>query len=145
MLELNGTFLVLFLSFAIFAFLMRRFFYDPMKKIRDERDNYVESMLLSAQKAKIEADETVKKYNSKIEEARLQSSSLLEKEILDAKEKREGTLKSEREKTLEEQKQKIEILEQEFSSSKSALNNEVNHIAKMISLKLIKEEIKGKI
>ena len=41
MLEFNGTAIVLAISFVIFVILENFIFYKPLKKILDERENYI--------------------------------------------------------------------------------------------------------
>ena len=73
MIELNGTSIVLAISFVIFVILLNFLFYKPMKKVMEERAKYIQDNKNDADTDNSKTQKLIEEKNTKIAEAKKQS------------------------------------------------------------------------
>lgn len=125
LLDFDGTFLVILISFLIFAFVMHKIFYLPMRKVIQEREEYIGFNFEEAKKTTENAEKFIDEYNQKIKAARFSGQKALDDYINDGK--------KEKNKIVIQANQKAE---QEIKAAKESLINEKNN-----AIETLKEDV----
>ena len=68
--EFNGTFLAVIISFSVFVFLMNKLLYEPVRKIVQERNDFVSGNYSDADLNNKKAEELTSECENKIVEAK---------------------------------------------------------------------------
>lgn len=141
MLEFNGTFIVLAISFVIFVVLENFIFYRPLKKVIDERTAYIKENEALADESSSAAQNLVNEKDGKIAQAKEESSQMIE--ALNSKEQEKFDLmlkeaKQNSNKSLDEAKTK---LEEEKNIAENELKKEIGVYASDIISKILKKEV----
>lgn len=97
--EFNGTFFAAIISFLAFVFVMNKMLYEPVRRIVNERNNFISNNYELADKNNQKADELSAEHDEKIIAAK-EDGRVKYNELLDGyKEKRSNILKSAQEKS----------------------------------------------
>lgn len=116
LLDFDGTFLVILISFLIFAFVMHKVFYLPVRKVIQEREEYIGFNFEEAKKTTVNAEKFIDEYNQKIHSAKLSGQKALDDYV--------NAGKKEKNKIVIEATKKAE---QEINTAKELLTNEKNN------------------
>ncbi len=141
MLEFNGTFIVIVISFVVFMIIMQYIFYKPMMEMKAQRDAYVDTNRRLADNADGESQGLIKEFNNKIFNAKAKSNEIVSAEI--------ETANKERTKILQEKQNimqdKIETAEQKIEEEKNNsienLKPQIVALAQEISSKILNEDV----
>ena len=141
MLEFNGTILVIAISFILFVILENFIFYRPMKKILQDRANYIEKNETEAKDNLSAAKSLEDERDEKIATAKGQSSQIINDITNETQQKYDVAVKEAKvnsNKQLEEMKsnliaKKIEV--------QNALRSEIASHASAIVSKILKKDI----
>jgi len=141
LLTINGTLLVVALSFVIFTIVMQKVFYRPISQIRQKRIKYIKGVKIDAQKAQEEAENLKKEYQEKIIAARKKTSEQTAEAINEANE--------EKNKILEEKKQDVarfiaegrQKIQEEKLNTFLSLKENISGYAHDISQKILNENV----
>ena len=122
MLEFNGTFIVLGISFVIFVILENFIFYRPMKNVLSQRAEYIRENESSADKS-------------------YKSAKILNESINKEQEKFDSAVKEAKNNSNNEIVQMQEKLSQEQTMAKNELKKEIGIFASEIISKILKKEV----
>jgi F-type H+-transporting ATPase subunit b len=87
-----GTIIWTIITFVILAFLLGRFAWKPLLQVLEEREKTVRDSLEQAQKARIEAEETLRRNQELLAGARRETAAILEQGKREAESLRGETL-----------------------------------------------------
>lgn len=141
MLQIDGTIIVLAISFIIFMFVMQQIFYSPMDKVRQERNKYIEKNKELAQKAEDDSLKLVKQRDEKIHIARKQASNEVLTEKDSAKQLSAKTIKENNIKAQEKLESSKNVIAKDKEVAKEELKKEVINLAHQISSKVLGKEV----
>jgi len=141
LLTINGTLIVIIVSFIIFVVLMQKIFYGPITEIRRKRSDYIKKMKTEADEAFLETQKLNKDYQENIKEAR--------KKVFEKTTELLNEANDEKNKILEEKKQEIseylveqkQIIQNDKTEAIEALKGQVMDYAYNISKKILGEEV----
>ena len=140
MLELDGTILVLAISFIIFVIIMQKIFYSPMAEVREERNNYISGNVKLAEDAVEEANKLLKNHESEITQSRIKASHLVSQSTTNANKEKARILEEVSQKADEKINFDREIIQRDKLNAKEALRQDVLALAFSISNKILGEE-----
>ncbi len=141
LLTLNGTLLIIAVSFIIFTIIMQKIFYGPIFRIRQKRTQYIKGIKSDAMKAQQETEELKKDYTAKILAARKKVSEKTAKAIKEANEEKLQILEEKKQdahRFLEEGRHRIH---RERHKTFESLKENISGYAFDISKKILNEEI----
>ena len=141
MLEFNGTFIVLGISFVIFVILENFIFYRPMKNVLSQRAEYIRENESSADKSYKAASDLIEQRNKKISDAQEKSAKILNESINKEQEKFDSAVKEAKNNSNNEIVQMQEKLSQEQTMAKNELKKEIGIFASEIISKILKKEV----
>ena len=141
MLEFNGTAIVLAISFVIFVILENLIFYKPMKKVLDERENYITDNEKSASDNLTTAQTLVEEKDKKIAEAKGKSSQLLNETSLKTQEEFDVAVKDAKQNSNAKLDELKNNLEEEKVTVQDELKKEIGAYAANIISKILKKEV----
>lgn len=141
MLEFNGTAIVLAISFVIFVILENVIFYKPMKKVLDERENYIADNEKSANDNLSTAQALVEEKDQKIAEAKGKSSQLLNETSLKTQEKFDAAVKDAKQNSNSKLEELKNNLEAEKLAAQDELKKEIGTYAANIISKILKKDV----
>lgn len=146
LLTINGTIVVIIVSFVLFTILMQKIFYAPVTGIRNKRDNHIKNLKDEAEGAAQEAEKLDKEYKESLGVARKKVFDKTSEIISQANHEKTNILEEKKQKVnvfLDEQKQ---ILKSNESQAVDSLKHQVLDYAYRISVKILGEDtsIEGK-
>ena len=141
MLEFNGTFIVIAISFVIFVILENFIFYRPLKKILTERADYIKNNELDADKNYSAAKVLVEEKEQKIGQAKGKSSQILNDANQKSQEKFDLAIKEAKQssnRAIDEMKEK---LQNDKAEVQNELKREIGGYASAIISKVLKKDV----
>ena len=139
--EFNATFLVTAISFIVFTFVMNKIFYEPLTKVINERENFINGTISDAKNSEQQAEILLKNKEDKIKQTSAKTAQI----ITDATNKAEADAE---ELTNEAKRQallKLEVAEHEIKEEavkvQSDLKTKVKSLAELIASKILQEEM----
>ena len=141
MLEFNGTFIILAISFVIFVVLENFIFYRPLKRVMLERADYIKENEDFAGKSYSAMQSLIAEKDEKISQAREKSFMILNDTNAGEQEKFDVAIKEAKQNS---NKNLIEIqtkLEEEKIQVKNELKKEIGIYASDIISKILKKEV----
>lgn len=141
LLEIDGTLVFIAGSFVIFTLVMQQLFYGPLIRIREKRQNHLDSIKNAADKALEKAESLDVEYVEKIKDARKKVSENTASVLAEAN--------SEKSKIIEERKQQVseflsanrQQIQEEKAKSLDDLSKNVIHYAADIYKKILDEDM----
>ncbi len=131
---------VLLNTLAIF-FVARKYLFEPVHKMIQNRQNEIDGLYASASKAKNDAEELEKSYQEKLAEAQSTSDRLI-KEAVDRAQKREEEIVEKANKEASAIREKAEAdIEREKKKALNDAKNEISSLAVAIAEKVVAREI----
>lgn len=135
--EFNATFLISALSFIVFVFIMNAIFYQPVMKIMEERNAFINKNEQDAMKANADSEEISKQKQNELSKARAEAKVSVD----EGSEKFKTENKAVIETFAADQKHKTETeknkLNNEAINSQQELNQSSENISKMITNKIL--------
>ena len=141
MLEFNGTAIVLAISFVVFVILENFIFYRPLKKVMDERADYIRQNEMKADENSSAAKNLIEEKDEKIANAKSKSAKILSDANAKTQEKFDKEIRLAKQNSnniLNEEKIK---LEEEKNLVKNELKKEIGGYASDIISKILKKEV----
>lgn len=141
MLEFNGTAIVLAISFVVFVILENFIFYRPLKKVMDERADYISQNEIKADEDSSAAKNLIDEKDEKIADAKSKSAKILSDANAKTQEKFDNEIRLAKQNSnniLNEEKIK---LEEEKNQVKNELKKEIGGYASDIISKILKKEV----
>lgn len=137
MLSINANLIIVFILVWITIFLLKKFFFDPVQKIRARRESLLAEEKTAHEKASKELNDLVERLESEFRQARqeaLTRRQALEAEALQARNELIGQMQAEYRRQIAQARQEITQLAQEL---KGQLEAEVEALAAKIEEKLL--------
>lgn len=141
MLDINGTLIIVFVSFLVFMVIMQKIFYAPMTEIRKERRNYVDGNLNQAKATREEAENILKDYDNKITQARIKANNIVFEHTSSANKDKAKVIENTINEVSNQIKDERESIINDKSVAKEALKAEIISLAHSISAKILGEEV----
>ena len=141
MLEFNGTFIILAISFVIFVALENVIFYRPLKKILRERADYIKGNETFAGESYTAMQSLIAQKDEKIAKAREKSSVLLNDTNAKAQEEFDIAIKEAKQNSNKYLNETQVQLEEEKIQVKNELKKEIGIYASDIISKILKKDI----
>ncbi|HEY8449676.1 MAG TPA: F0F1 ATP synthase subunit B [Bacillota bacterium] len=129
------------INFAIFAFLLGRFFFKPVIALLDERRATIQASLDEARRAREEAEAARTEYDQRLAEARREAQEIIERaENLAEKERQErlAAAQKEAEELLERARQTIA---REREEAIAALRAEVADLTVLAAERILRKQL----
>ena len=135
MLELNGTLIVLLVSFLLFMWALNLVFVKPVAAVLAARASNIEGDLNAARDMRKQAEEKTDSYQKGLGSVREQAQAIINTAIGEAQEKRN----KEMEKVMEEGRQKLEAASRTLAEEKTKLmDGLVEEEVKLVNMMLEK-------
>ncbi|MDD3013404.1 MAG: F0F1 ATP synthase subunit B [Candidatus Gastranaerophilales bacterium] len=141
LLQLDGTLIIMAISFIIFMFIMQKIFYSPMTEVRKERDNYIDETRNKARHSKEQAAILEAEYESKINQARTTANNIVFKSTSAATKEKTAIIEQKTQNLTEQVNQAKENILKDKNAAQDALKMQVSSLAQNISTKILGEEI----
>lgn len=138
--EFNATFIVSIFSFIVFIIIMNAIFYEPILKIIEEREKFINGNYNDAKNSRNETQVLINKKDSRLTQALTESRKIITDTVNDANEK--SKVLTDNAKLANSQKidiTKTQLQEQEKEISQAL---SIQDIAQSISNKVLGIEIK---
>ncbi|MFA6989348.1 MAG: ATP synthase F0 subunit B [Candidatus Gastranaerophilaceae bacterium] len=137
LLEIDGTIIVLIISFIVFVFIMQKILYSPLGNVRNERKRYIRNNKRYTSYNFAKKLQLIDKKQAEIIKARQEANEALNKETAGAHKKKTEVVTD----ALNNSKQKVigfkNQLEIEKTQTKEVLKSEITQIASAISSKIL--------
>jgi len=141
LLQLDGTLILMAISFIIFMFIMQKIFYSPMTEVRKERDNYINETRNKARQTKEQSAILEAEYAGKISEARSTANNIVLKSTSAASNEKAAVLDQKKQEINEQIRLAKENILKDKNAAQEALKLQVSSLAQSISAKILGEEI----
>ena len=140
MIELNGTSIVLAISFVIFVILLNFLFYKPMKKVMEERAKYIQDNKDDAETNNSKTQKLIEEKDAKILEAKRQSFEHLNEINLNVKEKLDIAINGAKAEFKQKTDKQFADLKLEKEEVLNSMKGEIAQISSKISSKVLGKE-----
>lgn len=140
MFALDGTFLLVFLSFLLFMFGMKMIFFDPIMTIKQERENTIDAGKSAAADAEAKRGKVSLEYQEKMAEARRNAQKVIQEMREQAKSKAGERVAATRKQALETMDAQLLQLQTARESVYQTLQSERDDLTKAIVAKLTEPE-----
>ncbi|OGI22044.1 MAG: hypothetical protein A2287_09695 [Candidatus Melainabacteria bacterium RIFOXYA12_FULL_32_12] len=141
MLEIDGTLIVVIISFLAFMVIMQKIFYAPMTEIRQDRNNYINDNLEKARITREESGNIVKDYENTITQARIKANNIVFDSTSSANKDKSQVIGD----TMNEVNNQVQIGRESILNDKNnareALKPQIISLAHSISAKVLGEEV----
>lgn len=141
LLTINGTLVVIVISFIIFVILMQKIFYGPITEIRRKRSEYIKKMKAEANEAFLETEKLNKDYQGNLKEARKKVSEKTTELLNEANEDKNKILEEKKQEISEYLGEQKQIIQNDKTQAIEALKGQVMDYAYNISRKVLGEDI----
>lgn len=135
--EFNATFLISALSFIVFVFIMNAIFYQPVMKIMEERNAFINKNEQDAMKANADSEEISKQKQNELSKVRAEAKVSVDEGSAKFKTENKAVIET----FAADQKHKTETeknkLNNEAINSQPELNQSSENISKMITNKIL--------
>ncbi len=137
MIELNGTSIVLAISFVIFVILLNFLFYKPMKKVMEERTKYIQDNKDDAETNISKTQKLIEEKDAKIAKAKKQSFDFLNETNLNVKEKLDIAVNGAKAEFKQKTDKQIADLKREKEEVLNSMKGEIAELSSEISSKVL--------
>ena len=137
MIELNGTSIVLAISFVIFVILLNFLFYKPLKKVMEERAKYIQDNKDDADTNNAKTQQLIQEKDAKISEAKKKSFDYLNEINLNVKEKLDIAINGAKAEFKQKTDKQIIDLKNEKAEVLNSMKGEIAQISSEISSKIL--------
>jgi F-type H+-transporting ATPase subunit b len=141
LLEIDGTAIILAISFIVFAFIMQKVFYSPITAVRKERTNYIRNNNDAAGLSETEAQNTLIEHESTIMQAKKNAAETVSASTGKANERKTTILAIAHKKAKDRFEASKEELYAEKKTAKAQLKSEILTLAHAISSKVLGKDV----
>ena len=140
LIQLDGTFIFVAISFLIFLAIIKWILFHPFTKIIDEREKFIDKNIKTEQESKQKSKDLILERDRKIKSSRAEAGEIIKQTSLQAQKDGEKMIKNFKKEVAKELEENKESLTQSSISSKKELKHEVNGFVKSIVSKILNEE-----
>ncbi|MBR1373037.1 F0F1 ATP synthase subunit B, partial [bacterium] len=143
--EFNATFLATIISFLIFVYLMNKVLYEPVRRIVNERHDFIEGNYSDADNNNAKAEELSEKREEELKEAKDNAKAKYNELIDNYKNQKSEIVKNAQEETSKELEDAYNNLNNVSNEAKEKLKGSMTDLANDIVEKVIgyRSEIQG--
>lgn len=141
LLHFDGTLIVIAISFIIFAIIMHKIFYIPMRRVMDERKDYIQLHIDEAKKIDSDAKEAINQYNQKLNTARLTGQGKVEESTELSRDKKSKLLSEASVRAHGEIKVAKQSLQKEKEDALMQIRDDVGPLAQQIVSKILGTDV----
>ena len=143
--DFNGTFFAAIISFLVFVFVMNKMLYEPVRKIVNERNSFINGNYNSANENNSKAAELSNQREEKISEAKEDARGKYNEILVDYKDKKTNIVKDAQNKSHEELELAYENLKNVSNDAKENLKWKMTDLANDIVEKVLgyRSEVQG--
>jgi F-type H+-transporting ATPase subunit b len=136
MISFNATLFIVFLSFLVFMFLMKIVFFDPVMRLKLEREQQLKQDEEKAQECQNSIENLNKDYHAGLEDARKRSQEIIQSVRAEAKAEAQQALQKAREEAHAKLESDLESLKVWREETRHGLQTKKQEIAAMIAKQL---------
>ncbi|MCA9788947.1 MAG: ATP synthase F0 subunit B [Cyanobacteria bacterium HKST-UBA06] len=111
MMTIDGTALIVFLSFFVFMLLMKPLFWEPMLALKQQRETHVQAGEVAAVQARQKAEQLETDVAKKMGEARQKAQDIIQKKRDEARARANQHLAQSRQSVVDQQRERSAQLE----------------------------------
>ena len=137
LLQFDGTFIVIGVSFIIFMLIMQWIFYGPMFKVKKQRQDYIEENETSAKAMTESADDFVQKRDEEIKQTREASKEIISMVVEESNAAKVLAIKEAASTASESLAKAKEHIDQKKLEAKASLGSQVYSLADDIVSKIL--------
>lgn len=136
MFDINGTFLIIFVSFIVFVVVMKGLFFDPLMQVISEREGLIEGAARATKQAAEKQQAVTQSIEQTLQAAYAKAQSLVQQQTDAAREKAQGLRQTAKAESLKQ----IDDNAKAFSTQSDAIYQELKHNQPQLA-----EQIKAKL
>ncbi|MBQ8636181.1 ATP synthase F0 subunit B [bacterium] len=140
LMQIDGTFLFVVISFLIFLFIIKKILFQPITKVIDERNNFYAKNLKMETESKEKAKNLLIEKEEKIQQTRNEASNILKETNEQAKKESELKIKEAKKEAANKIEENQNNLNQEQFNTKCEIKTEISNIVKSMISKVLGEE-----
>ena len=141
MVNINSTMLWQLINFFVLMFLLRKYLYDPIKDILDQRAAQINGDLDEAEEKKEEAEELKAEYKQKLKNAHSEAQEIIDNAESRANKKAKDIINEAEKRAEKEKAKKLEEIEQAKKEAAAELRDSIADYTVLAANKLIQEQL----
>lgn len=141
LLQLDGTFIFVVISFLIFLYIMKKILYTPITSILNARSEFIERNSKTQVESKQKAKALIEEKDAAIKKSRQEAGDMIKQASEEAKEKSKKILKETKQKAKAKVKEHEMHLAEESKNAKIEVRNEMSGIVGQLVSKILQEDV----
>ena len=141
LMQIDGTFLFVVISFLIFLFIIKAILFEPMTKVIEERQKFFAKNTKMETESKEKSKALLEEKENLLSETRSEASNILKEASKQAKEEGELILKETKKERINKIEENQNALNQERETAKIEAKAEITNIVKSLVSKILDEEV----
>lgn len=141
LIQLDGTFILVIISFLVFLFIIKAILYRPIAKVIDERNNFYAKNSKMEFESKEKSKALLKQKEEALKDARSEASKLISQTSVQAKEESENRIKQAKKDVQVKIEEHSNTLLKEHIQTKHDIKPEIANIVNSIAKKVLGREL----
>ena len=141
LMQIDGTFLFVVISFLIFLFIIKTILFEPMTKVIDERQKFFAKNAKMETESKEKAKALIDEKNKAIIETRSKASDALKEISENTTKENEARIERAKKNAISKVKENQENLDNEKTETKREAKVEIEGIVKAMMSKILGDEV----
>jgi len=141
LMQIDGTFIFVVISFLIFLFIIKAILFAPITKIIEQRENFYAKNLKMETESKEKTDSLLKEKDAALKESRSQASEIIKETSKAARNKKDSVIKETKKEIQQKIEENKEKLEAERKNARFELKDEISVFVSAIASKILNENI----
>lgn len=125
----------------ILFLVMRHFLFKPVKKLLDDRKNFIEEGVKTAEEAKLAIERSQEEYDKRILEAKKESSEIISQARMYGEDLKSKAVQESKALAQAEYNKSIKAIESEREKTMKSMNDEIVDIAISAAEKVLREKV----
>ncbi|WP_282925947.1 F0F1 ATP synthase subunit B [Helcococcus kunzii] len=125
----------------ILFLVMRHFLFKPVKKLLDDRKNFIEEGVKTAEEAKLAIERSQEEYDKRILEAKKESSEIISQARVYGEDLKNKAVQESKALAQAEYDKSIKAIESEREKTMKSMNDEIVDIAISAAEKVLREKV----
>lgn len=125
----------------ILFLVMRHFLFKPVKKLLDDRKNFIEEGVKTAEEAKLAIERSQEEYDKRILEAKKESSEIISQARMYGEDLKSKAVQESKALAQAEYDKSIKAIESEREKTMTSMNDEIVDIAISAAEKVLREKV----
>lgn len=142
LMQIDGTFVFVVISFLIFLFIIKAVLFNPITTVIEKRNEFYDKNSNTEKSSKEKAQKLIEEKEQTIKNARAKAAEIIKVTSDSENKKGEEEIKEEKTKANDELVKNQEALEKASSEIKSEIKSEISTYVSDIISKILKEDIK---